>query len=260
MKPSIRLIILSILIPYMLSGQFDISVGTGSMWLDGDVDILYGLGSVNSADISIDYQLKNHFYLTGSVGYGNVKGLNQFYPLLGIDIGGGLVEGIYEDYRETRYTPYHSTNILSTSVGVSYKYYLSHDNIFVKVGFQAGLSKASTYMNLYDAENNIYQIPSLVSLGVFRPQVPIYPPSLFDDTFESKMDEAGFFYQYGPDVSIGLQLSKNGYLGIGYSFQFTSTDYLDGIAWRTAVDNSNNNDFIQKASIEYTHRFGTFHW
>jgi len=260
MKVCIHLIILSILTPFVASSQYDLSIGVGSIWLNGDVDILCGLGSVNAADFTIDYQLKNNFYLTGRAGFGNAKGLNQYYTLSGKDIGGGLVEEIYKDYKESIYTPYHSTNILSTSVGIAYKYYLDNDNIFIKIGFQGGLSRADTYMNLYDAERNIYMVPSLISLGIFRPQEPIYPPSLFDDTFESKMDEAGIFYQYGPDISIGLQVSNRGYLGIGYSFLFTSTDYLDGIAWRTALDKTNNNDLIQKASIEYTHRFGTNNW
>ncbi|MFT4536381.1 MAG: hypothetical protein ACJA1A_003118 [Saprospiraceae bacterium] len=57
-----------------------------------------------------------------------------------------------------------------------------------------------------------------------------------------------------------FKVSKNGYIGIGYSMQMSNTDYLDGISWRTAFDNTNNNDIIHQTSIEFTQRFGTFNW
>ena len=256
MNTTLRLTILSTLFPFLLQGQFDVSIGTGSMWLDGDVNILCGLGSVNFIDIGIDYQLKNNFYFGGSIGYGNAKGLAQYQVWQHRNNGGGLVESFYDAYENTIYAPYHSTNILSSSLGLSYKLYLNHDNIFLKAGFHAGFSRASTYMNLYNAENNIYELPPLPS----RATEPSYPPSLFDDTFDSKMDEAGSFFQYGPSLSMGFNVSKNGYVGVGYSLQITNTDYLDGISYRTALDKTNNDDNIHKASIDYTHRFGTFHW
>jgi len=256
MLNQLKLILLSILLPVFLHGQFDVSIGTGSLWLDGDVDILCGLGSINSFDISVDYQLKNQFYCGASIGYGNAKGLEQFQSWQGRAIGGGLVEPFYDSYQLSIYAPYHSTNILSSSIGLSYKIYLNHDNLFLKIGLNAGFSNASTYMNLYDTENNIYELSTTNG----RVIEPIYPPELFDETFESKMDEAGTFFHYGPNINIGFNISKNGYFGIAYSFQITNTDYLDGIAYRTALDSTNNNDFIQKASLVYTHRFGTFNW
>ncbi len=259
MNYTINLIII-ILFPSMLYGQYDISIGTGSHWLNSDVNVLCGLGSLNYANGTIDYQVKDEFYLTGNIGYGNAKGLNQYFAFNGFALGGGLVEDIYKDYSETIYAPYFSSNILSISAGPSFKQYLANDNIFVKVGFQIGLSHARTYMNLYDAENNIYMLPTLLTLGAFGPQEPIYTQDLFDDTFETQVEEAALFYHYGPHINLGLQVNDKGYLGVRYTVHLTNTDNLDGIAWRTAVDRTDNNDFIHKATVEYVHRFGTFNW
>ncbi len=256
---SIKLTLLSILFPIFLHGQFDVSIGTGSIWVDGDVDILCGIGSVNSFDIAVDYQLINQFYFGASIGYGNAKGLEQFVSWQGKSLGGGLLEPIYQDYDSSIYAPYHSTNILTFSLGLSYKLYLSHDNLFIKVGVRAGYSKVDTYMNLYDADNNIYELPPS-STTSFQAQDPTYPPELFDDSFETHMDNIGTVFQYGPRASLGFNITKNSYIGIAYSIQILDTDYLDGIAWRTSLDKTNNNDMIHQAMIEYTHRFGTFNW
>lgn len=256
MNKSFRVSITALFFPFFLHGQFDVSVGTGSMWLGGEVDILCGLGSVNSIDVAIDYQLKNNFFFGGSIGYGNAKGLEQFNSWQHSSNGGGLVESFYDDYIGAIYAPYHSTNILSSNLEISFKMYLIHDDIFLKIGFLAGFSKASTYMNLFNSENKIYELPP----SIFRALEPIYPPSLFDNTFESQMDLAGIFFQYGPSVGIGINVSKDGYLGIEYTMQMTTTDYLDGIAWKTEFDQTGNNDIIRRATIVYTHRFGTFNW
>jgi hypothetical protein len=252
-----KLVVIFILFPSLLIGQYDVSIGTGSMWLRGDVSILCGLGSVNSADITVDYQLKNQFYLGLSLGYGNAKGLEQYRIWRGKGLGGGLLESIYDDYEDSIYAPYHSTNILSSSVGLSYKIYLAHDILFIKAGFQFGFSKAKTFMNLYDAEGKIYELPTG---GFTGPGTPRYPPELFDDTYETHMDNVGIFIHYSPKISIGFHVSAKGYMGVGYTFLVTNTDYLDGIAWITGLNKSPSNDVIHKAMIEYTHRFGTFNW
>ncbi|MFT4536382.1 MAG: hypothetical protein ACJA1A_003117 [Saprospiraceae bacterium] len=148
MNDRFRLSIISFLFPFLMQGQIDVAIGTGSMWLDGDVDILCGLGSINFVDVSMEYQLKNNFYFGASLGYGNVKGLEPYNIWQHRSSGGGLVESFYDTYEDAIYAPYHSTNILSSNLGLSYKMYLSHDDIFLKVGFQAGLSKASTYKSV----------------------------------------------------------------------------------------------------------------
>lgn len=256
MYTNFKLLAVLILLPLMTIAQYDITIKTGSIWVDGDVDKLCGIGSVNQLGATIDYQVKNNLYITAGLGYGNAKGLEQYESWRHVSNGGGLQEGIYDDYADAIYAPYHSTNIISSNIGLVYKAYFNDDNIFLKTSITFGLSSARTYMNLYDAENKIYDLP----VAPFRPDAPVYPTSLFDDTFESRMIEAGTFFHLGPSVGLGFNISNNGFIGIGYAIQITNTDYLDGIAFRTAFDDTNNSDLIYRASLEYTHRFGTFQW
>lgn len=257
MRKLFQSFILFLIIPVLSHCQFDTNLSIGSMWIDGDVDNLSYLGSINSVDLSVEYQLKNHFYFSGSLGYGRTKGLEQYNAWTHISRGGGLIEPIYADYESSIYPPHHLTKIISANLGLTYKKYLFHDRLVISVGYRAGISNAKTYLNLYDKASNIY---NFAFTSAQRPSSPLFPESAFDTTFESKMDTKESVLHHGPLVQIGVNIFSQGYIGIRYTMDITNSDYLDGITRRTALDRTNNNDFIQRYAVVYTHRFGTFHW
>lgn len=255
MQSILKITFIAILFPFFADAQYDFRIGTGSMWLDGDVDILCGLGSINTLDVGLDYQLTNYFYLSGSLGYGNTKGLDQ-YKTWGFNKSGFSQQNkIYEDYKDRRFAAYHSTNIAFASLGLSYKLYMSTDNVFLSIGFQAGYGIANTYLNLYNDENQVYELPTISG----RPTGPLITPNLFDDSFESKLPESGSLFHYGPHVSIGFNVNSKGYVGISTNMYLTNSDNQDGIAYRVAFDNTVA-DIICRTTLMYTHRFGTFNW
>lgn len=251
--------ILSFFFPVLLFGQYDLSIGTGAMWLDADVDPVNKELNINALQASIAYQIFNDFYLDGNIGYGKTKGLEKSTPWTSSTVGGGLIEPIYSDYTTEIYAPYHATKIISLNVGPSFKKYFFHDIVFVKLGISGGVSHATVHMNLYDSDDNIYILPTPF-FPRSSPRLDIYTEDLFDDTFESKFENVGTIFQIGGNFSVGLNVANNGYLSVGLSIQTTNEDYLDGISFRTALDATNNNDMIVKTNIMYTQRFGTFSW
>jgi len=245
MDKILKSIALCFLFPFLVNAQYEVSIGYGSSWVDADVDPFQTIRSLNYGELSVSKPVGNQFYIDLNFGMSKVVGLEKYNTWTSETIGGGLKENIFRDYTTNFLTPHYQAFITSLNIGPVLKVYFFDRRYFIKIGVLGGMSYVNSYMNLYDSEGKIY---NHVSFGRGN-------ESSFDDTFETKVTLVDIIFQIGGTLEFGLRLSENEYLSLSMINQITDSDYIDGIKWRTAIDETNNNDMLKKWSLKFTKCF-----
>jgi len=257
---------------------WELGIHLGHFVIDGDVDRRipggYGLGLHLRKAIHYVFSLRADFM------YGQAKGLDpQMWSHS--SKGGGLVESVFSPYaNQDGWFPSHKT---------SYGYFaiqgvlnigniLFHKdknkwNWYTAIG--AGLSSHSTKLDLLDANNQPYSglgalqgTPADLNKRSGRKDIKSKVDARYDGTYETAGwkkvgifrlgDETNVHFVFTASMGISRKISNRLNLGIEHQVNLSDNDALDGIRFRTALDQTNNNDISHYTNLRLGINLGNF--
>ncbi len=254
---------------------WELGIHLGHFFIDGDVDRRipggYGLGLHLRKAIHYVFSIRADFM------YGQARGLDpQMWSHS--SKGGGLVEEVFSPYaNQDGWFPSYKTSYgyLALQGVVNIGNLLFHKdrnkwNWYAAVG--AGLSSHSTKLDLLDANNNPYSgLSSLI--GDFdtkagRKEIKKNIDARYDGTYETPSwkkkgifrlgDETNIHVVFTASMGISRKLSKRINLGLEHQVITSDNDMLDGIRFRTALDQTNNNDISHYTNLRLGINLGNF--
>jgi len=269
---------------------WELGIHLGHMFIDGDVDrtIPGGFGVGLHLRKAVHYV----FSIRADLFYGRATGLDpQLWsaerasagPGGGINPGGGLLElDVYDRYRGTEgWFPSHRTTVVYGALqGVlNIGNLLFHKdrnkwNWYAAIG--VGLSNHNTKLDLFDAENNPYEMletntewtQEKFDTRAGRSEIKDAINGIYDGEYETDGpkkrgifrlgDETNIHVVWTASMGISRKLSKRINLGIEHQIMITDNDYLDGIAFRTALDQTNNLDIMHYTNLRLGINLGNF--
>lgn len=254
---------------------WELGVHLGHLFIDGDVDTRlpggYGFG------LHLRKAIHYVFSLRADLMYGQAKGLDpQMWTHW--TKGGGLVEEVFDPYvREDGWFPSYKTSsgYLALQGVVNIGNLLFHKdknkwNWYAAVG--AGLSSHSTKLDLLDGNNQVYTgLSSLVAdydTKAGRKDIKKNVDARYDGVYETDGwkkkgifrlgDETNIHVVFTASMGISRKLSKRINLGLEHQVITSDNDMLDGIRFRTALDQTNNNDISHYTNIRLGINLGNF--
>lgn len=270
--------------------SWELGFSVGHFFIDGDVDreIPAGHGVTAHLRKSINYVLS----LKGSVFYGKAKGLEaqparhrNFTDLNGV-VGGGLVEETFLDYDPKLggpgvWFPAHETTYIGgyLSAVINVGNLLFHKernkwNWYVSVG--VGLDHHTAKLDLLD--NNGLPYMDLISrvnwnhadfdTKAGRDRIKSELSGIYDGVYETEgFKKAGIFRVgddfnihviFVPSMGISRKISKRFNIGFEHQIFLSDNDYLDGIKYRTSLDQTNNVDIGHYTNLTVGINLGNF--
>ncbi len=261
---------------------WELGVHLGHSFIDGDVDRTlpggYGLG------LHLRKAVHYVFSIRADLFYGQMTGLDP-QPWITAANGGGLVESggaandpdFVQDYRKYDDTqgwfPSHKTRYVYGALQgvVNIGNLLFHKdrnkwNWYAAVG--VGLSNHNTKLDLLDGDGNAYQ--DLRTVTGFNTTNPFDTQAgrkeiknILNNTYDGVYETNGFkkqgIFRIGDDTNIHVvwtgsmgisrKISKRINLGLEHQLMVTDNDYLDGIKFRTALDQTNNVDLVHYTNL-----------
>lgn len=248
---------------------WELGLHLGHFFIDGDVDRQipggYGLGLHLRKSLHYVFSLRADFF------YGSTKMLDP-QPWSHRTLGGGLVENTFNEYNPALNK---SDGTWFPSVKTRYMYgalqgvlnignILFHDtnnkwNWYVTLG--AGFDNHKTMLDLLDGNNNPYtNLRSTTGFGTTndfdtkagRKAIKDALNDTYDGDYETEGfkkkgifrlgDETNIHVVFTGSMGIARKLSKRINLGIEHQVMLSDNDYLDGIKFRTSLDQTNNAD------------------
>jgi len=269
--------------PARPKNMWELGIHAGHFFIDGDVDrkIPGGFGTGLSFRKAVNYIVSMRFDFF----YGNAKGL-ETQPWRHRSAGGGLVENTFDAYNAANaadqyWFPSHKTRYIYGAMQCVFNVsnILFHKernkwNSYVTVG--VGLDNHETMLDLLDPNGNAYT--DLVARSGFTPQlfntlagrndIKSNLESIYDGEYETSGFKKAGIFRLGDDTNIhavftasaGLsrKLSKRLNLGLEHQMMLSDNDYLDGIKFRTAGDQTNNVDIGHYTSLRLGVNMGNF--
>lgn len=264
---------------------WELGVNLGHFFIDGDVDRTipggYGLG------LHLRRAINYTFSLRGEVFYGSATGLDPQLWRHG-STGGGLVErgghldfqgwepyannpeGWFPSYR-TQYG-YLSLQTVFNIGNILFHKDQNKWNWYGLVG--AGLSTHNVRLNLLDANNQPYTgLQNIFDSNDFdtregRREIKQDIRDRYDDSYETEgFKKAGIFrlgdehnihVVFNAAMGISRKINKRINIGLEHMVMLADNDYLDGIKFRTAVDQTNNADIAHFTSLRVGINLGNF--
>lgn len=271
--------------PAKPKNAWEIGVNVGHFFIDGDVDRTipggYGLG------LHLRKAINYTFSLRGELFYGSATGLD---PQLWThsNFGGGLVErggfleyegwdpyannsdGWFPSYR-TQYG-YMSLQTVFNIGNILFHKDRNKWNWYGLVG--AGLSSHRVGLNLLDANNQPYTgLRTIFNNNDFdtrsgRSDIKEAIRNRYDDTYETEGFKKAGIFRLGDEINIHVvfnaamgisrKINKRINLGLEHMVMLSDNDYLDGIKFRTANDQTNNADISHFTSLRIGINLGNF--
>jgi outer membrane protein OmpA-like peptidoglycan-associated protein len=259
---------------------WELGVHVGHFFIDGDVDRKlpagYGVG------LHLRRALHYAFSIRGDLFYGVAKGLDP-QPWTTSNFGGGLVEPTFNSYRTEAQGWFPATkttyiygamqavvnigNLLFHKERNKWNWYMA-----IGVGFDTHTAK----LDLLDANGNPYAnlrdaigwTSELFDTQSGRKQIKgdleaIYDGDYETDGFKKKGifrigDETNIHVVWTGSMGISRKISKRLNIGLEHQIMSTDNDYLDGIKFRTALDQTNNVDIGHYTNIRFGINLGNF--
>lgn len=254
---------------------WELGVHGGHMFIDGDVDTRipggYGVGLHLRKAIHYAFSVRADFM------YGQARGLDpQMWTHS--SKGGGLVEDVFAAYaNEDGWYPSYKTSYgyIALQGVLNIGNILFHKennkwNWYTALG--VGLSNHDTKLNLLDANNQPYS--GLGSIGgnfdtkKGRKDIKKKLDAIYDNTYESESWEKKGIFRIGDKTNVSVvftasigvsrKLSKRINLGLEHQVMLSDNDMLDGIRFRTAYDQTNNNDIAHYTNLRLGINLGNF--
>ena len=273
------------------SSAWELGVHVGHFFIDGDVDRTlpggYGLG------LHLRKAIHYVFSIRGDLFYGKATGLETQAWKTRAN-GGGLVEygaAVNDGDYVNDYAQYTDTEGWFPSHQTTYGYgalqgvlnignLLFHKernkwNWYITVG--VGLSSHSTKLDLLNADGNLYSSTLKTDIGwtqekfdtkAGRADIKDAINTIYDGVYETSGAKKQGIFRLGDDTNIHVvwtgsmgisrKLSKRINLGIEHQVMLADNDYLDGIKFRTASDQTNNSDIPHYTNLRLAINLGNF--
>ncbi|HMR86563.1 MAG TPA: OmpA family protein [Saprospiraceae bacterium] len=252
---------------------WELGVHVGHFFIDGDVDTKfpggYGLGLHLRKAIHYVFSVRADFM------YGSAKGLD---PQLW---NSGLVEDVYTPYNSVgaSWFPSYKTNYgyLAFQGVLNIGNLLFHKdrnkwNWYTAVG--VGLSSHSTKLDLLNSNNAIYTgLEAIEAANDFntkagRKDIKEAVGNIYDGEYETPSwkkagifrlgDETNVHVVFTASMGISRKLSNRFNLGLEHQLNLSDNDALDGIRFRTGLDQSTSNDISHYTNIRLGINLGNF--
>jgi len=269
---------------------WELGIHAGHLFIDGDIDTKlpggYGVG------LHLRKAIHYVFSIRGDLFYGQAYNL-EAQPWVTRADGGGLVEygrpgdpDFVNDYAQ-----YVGTEGWFPSTKTTYMYgalqgvinignLLFHKdrnkwNWYMALGI--GLDNHTTKLDLLDGNGNAYQnLQTATGYNTTndfdtrdgRKAIKDELKNIYDGEYETdgfrkqgifKLgDETNIHVVWTGSMGIARKLSKRINLGIEHQIMATDNDYLDGIKFRTALDQSNNVDILHYTNLRLAINLGNF--
>ncbi len=268
---------------------WELGVHLGHFFIDGDVDRTlpggYGLG------LHLRKAVHYVFSLRADLFYGQATGLdpqpwNHRTVIGSSGIGGGLVEPTFNDYNtdaghpDGSWFPSHKTRYIYGALQgvINIGNILFHKdrnkwNWYATVG--AGFSNHSAKLDLKDANGDAYTNLRQASgydgatfnTKAGRSSIKDKLNSIYDGEYETDGfkkagifrlgDETNIHVVFTTSMGISRRISKRFNIGIEHQVMLSDNDYLDGIKFRTADDQTNNADIGHYTNIRLAFNLGS---
>lgn len=252
---------------------WELGVHVGHFFIDGDVDTKlpggYGVGLHLRKAIHYVFSVRADFM------YGSARGLDpQLWNT-------GLVENVYAPYQAngTGWFPSYKTNYgyLAFQGVLNIGNLLFHKdrnkwNLYTAVG--VGLSSHSTKLDLLGANNAIYtgleaiQIANNLNTKDGRKDIKDAVSNIYDGEYETPSwkkagifrlgDETNVHVVFTASVGVSRKLSNRINLGLEHQVNLSDNDALDGIRFRTDLDQSTSNDISHYTNLRLGINLGNF--
>ncbi|MBL0101660.1 MAG: OmpA family protein [Saprospiraceae bacterium] len=246
-----------------------------TLFIDGDVDRRipggYGVGLHLRKAIHYVFSLRADFM------YGQARGIDpQMWSH--VSKGGGLVESVYSPYaNQDGWYPSHKTSYgyLAMQGVLNIGNLLFHKdknkwNWYTAIG--AGLSSHKAKLDLLDGNGNPYSGLASISdnfdTKAGRKDIIKALDAKYDGVYETEGwkkagifrlgDETNIHVVFTASMGISRKLSKRINLGLEHQVITSDNDYLDGIHFRTAQDQTNNNDISHYTNLRLGINLGNF--
>lgn len=266
---------------------WELGVHLGHLFIDGDVDSRipggYGVG------LHLRKAIHYVFSIRGDFMYGQSKGIDPQGWTTG-NFGGGLVEkgstGNFQGWSHYAnnadgWNPSYKTTqgYIALQGVVNIGNLLFHKaqnkwNWYTAVG--VGLGTHSTKLDLLDANGNPYTGLAAIrddenekfNTKAGRKEIIADLDAKYDGKYETAGfkkagifrlgDETNVHVVFTASMGISRKLSKRLNLGIEHQLITSDNDYLDGIHFRTAADQTNNNDISHYTNLRLGINLGNF--
>ncbi len=275
---------------------WELGIALGHFFIDGDVDrtIPGGWGVGLHLRKAINYV----FSIRGTVFYGQATGLDpqpwrhkSYVNNKGV--GGGLVEAEYAPYSLANnsdtnpqgspvfWFPSHRTNYLNCTMEtiVNIGNLLFHKernkwNWYAMGGI--GLDNHQTYLDLLDSNGEVYRDLKVATswtedkfnTQAGRLEIKRDLRNIYDGDFETEAPKKKGIFRVGDDINIHVvwvssmgvsrKLTKRFNVGLEHQVMVTDNDHLDGIKFRTALDQTNNVDIGHYTNARIAINLGDF--
>ena len=261
----------------------------GHFFIDGDVDreIPGGFGMGIHLRKSINYVLS----IRASLFYGKARGFEDqpkrhrnMEDLKGI--GGGMVESVWDDYDPNLggpgvWFPAHVTTYTAGNLAavLNIGNLLFHKernkwNWYASIG--VGLDHHTTRLDLLDSNGRPYgDLINRVNWSIDefdtkagRDRIKSELRDIYDGVYETEGYKKKGIFRIGddfnihvifvPSMGVSRKISKRLNIGIEHQIFLSDNDYLDGVKFRTAVDQTNNVDIGHYTNIRVGINLGNF--
>ena len=267
---------------------WEVGVHAGHYFIDGDVDVkLPGWGVGGHLRKSFNYITSIRF----EAFYGKATGLES-QPWRNRSVGGGLVEGNEQFNGWDAYDPttggadswfpsyettyiYASTQLVFNVGNILFHQERNKWNTYVAVG--VGLDHNRTYLDLEDANGAAYEdLRNRVGFNTTndfntldgRNAIKDALDEIYDGTFETEAFQQEGIFRFGDDINVHVvfnaavgvsrKITKRINIGLEHQLLLTDNDYLDGIKFRTALDQTNNVDIGHYTNFRLGFNIGNF--
>jgi OOP family OmpA-OmpF porin len=256
---------------------WELGVHGGHFFIDGDVDSRipggYGVGLHLRKAVHYAFSVRADFM------YSQARGLDpQMWSHS--SKGGGLVEDVFASYaNQDGWFPAYKTSYgylaLQGILNIGNILFHKENNKWnIYTGLGVGLSNFDTKLNLLDANNQPYSGLRAIAISenfdtkAGRKAIKDKIDAIYDNTYETQSWEKKGIFRLGDKTNIHVvftasmgvsrKLSKRINLGIEHQVMLEDNDMLDGIRFRTAYDQTNNNDIGHYTNLRLGINLGSF--
>lgn len=226
---------------------FGISLHSGLFLINGDID-----GAGQGAGVRIQFPANTIFSVRANAYFASGKGVGvQAYQHS--SFGGGLVESVFEPYRNVKdgwYPSYQYQQVVVEMEGllnvlklINKIYDMEFEYMDLYILGSLGLFGKQTRLDMVDSQNLPYtNLLSKVGSGLDiatskgRNQIRKNVRSVYDGDYETEIQYPGnITYSFGGGFAFNLNKS----ISVGFEHKFIfypDVDYIDGIRFRTSLD------------------------
>lgn len=256
---------------------WELGVHGGHFFIDGDVDRRipggYGVGLHMRKAVHYVFSLRGDFMFSQARGVDPQMWTHRTK-------GGGLVEDVFSAYaNQDGWFPAHKTTYgyIAMQGVLNIGNILFHKdrnkwNWYVALG--AGLSSHRTMLNLTGSDNLPYSgLSSILAGSNFdtksgRKEIVRAIDARYDNTYETESWKKAGIFRLGDETNIHVvftgstgvsrRISKRLNLALEHQVIVSDNDMLDGIRFRTALDQTNNNDLSHYTNLRLGINLGNF--